>query len=159
MFYEIPIPLKQEHEELHEQLRSAIRADGEVGEAARTLAMLMHPNFDRDEGFALPPLALLRPLAQGGVTPEMAEVLKLTDRLEAELPAMADESRTIVVALARLANAAMRAGREDIVEFARKMTRDVLTDEQVVYRAVQRVSREVGRQLQEDAALSKGFAW
>ena len=34
MNYEIPVPLKQEHEALHGQLRQAKQAGGEVGELA-----------------------------------------------------------------------------------------------------------------------------
>ena len=66
MNYEIPVPLKQEHDALHDQLRQARQAGGEVG------------------------------------------VLALTDRLEAELPAMLAEHHAIVEALQRLRDAAQR---------------------------------------------------
>ncbi|HEU0202964.1 MAG TPA: hypothetical protein VFR86_21360 [Burkholderiaceae bacterium] len=41
----------------------------------------------------------------------MADVLKLTDRLAAELPAMLAEHKTIVAALQRLIDTARRARR------------------------------------------------
>ncbi len=45
MKFSIPQPLKSEHEALHERLRQATEAGGEVGEAAKTVARLMHPHF------------------------------------------------------------------------------------------------------------------
>jgi hypothetical protein len=48
MKLKIPLPLQQEHEALHERLRLATQAGGEVGEAARTLAQLMHPHFIKE---------------------------------------------------------------------------------------------------------------
>ena len=91
MKFEIPRPLQVEHEELHERLVAATKAPGEVGAAAREVARVLHPHFVREEEFALPPLGLLSALAAGRVTPKMAEVLPMTRRLKAELPAMLAE--------------------------------------------------------------------
>ena len=151
MNYEIPLPLRQEHDELHEHLRNATEAGGEVGTAARALAKLMHPHFLKEDEFALPPLGLLPLLARGEVASDMAGVLKLTDRLEAELPAMLAEHQTIVAALDRLADAARRAGRGDIVEFARKLALHAQAEEQVMYPAALLVGRFVRERLEEQA--------
>ena len=148
MNFEIPLPLRQEHEQLHERLRDATQAGGEVGDAAKALARLMHPHFVKEDEFALPALGLLQRLAQGRVTPEMAGVLALTDRLAAELPAMLAEHQTIVEALARLADAARRAGREDIVAFTQALTQHAQTEEQVMYPAALLVGRFVRQQLE-----------
>ena len=59
MKFTIPTPLQQEHEALHDELRRATQAGGEVGEAAKTLARLMHPHFVKEDEIALPPLGLL----------------------------------------------------------------------------------------------------
>ncbi len=143
MKYLIPQPLQQEHEELHAELRHAAQAGGAVGEAARALAKLMHPHFIKEDEFALPPLGLLQPLMEGEVTSEMADVLKLTDRLEAELPAMLAEHKTIVAALERLVLEAKRTERSDIVEFAQKLILHAQTEEQVMYPAALLVGRFV----------------
>lgn len=153
MNFEIPLPLRQEHEELHQHLRNATQAGGEVGDAARALAKLMHPHFVKEDEFALPPLGLLQRLAQGAVTAEMAGVVKLTDRLAAELPAMLAEHKAIVTALDRLADAARRAGRTDIVEFAHKLTLHAQTEEQVMYPAALLVGRAVRQRLEEATAV------
>ncbi len=93
MKFTIPLPLQHEHEALHEELRLATQADGEVGEAAQTLAHLMHPHFVKEDQFALPPLGLLAALARGEWSAEMAEVLTLTEQLEAELPQILAEHK------------------------------------------------------------------
>ena len=69
MKYDIPTALQQEHAELHEQLREATHASGEVGERAKTLAGLMHPHFAKGDRIASPPLGLLYALARGDATP------------------------------------------------------------------------------------------
>ena len=43
--FEIPRPLKMEHEELHTQLARATKEVGEVGTAAREVARILHPHF------------------------------------------------------------------------------------------------------------------
>lgn len=135
MQFTIPQPLQHEHEALHEQLRGAGQAGGEVGEAARTLARLMHPHFIKEDRIALPPLGLLRPLARGEWSPDMAEVLALTGQLEAELPQMLAEHRTILAALGKLRDAAVRTGRDDIVRFAEALVEHARTEEEILYPA------------------------
>ena len=141
MKFEIPLPLQREHEALHQRLRMATQADGEVGENARALARLMHPHFVKEDQIALPPLGLLAALATGDPTPEMAGVLALTDRLEAELSAMLAEHRAIVEALQRLRDAAQRNARDDIVEFAQQLVQHARTEEEVMYPAAILVGR------------------
>ena len=106
----IPDPLKAEHAELHAELSSAIDAGGRVGEAAKEVAKRLHSHFVREEEFALPPLGLLEALANGDVVPEMADVLALTDKLEAELPSMLAEHQEIVTALDELVGARQTRG-------------------------------------------------
>lgn len=63
MKFTIPLPMKHEHEALHERLRLAAQADGEVGEAAETPVQPMHPHFVKEDQFALPPLGEFAPVA------------------------------------------------------------------------------------------------
>lgn len=147
MKFTIPQPLQHEHEALHQQLRQATQADGEVGEAAKTLAQLMHPHFVKEDQFALPPLGLLAALARGEWSAEMAEVLTLTEQLEAELPQMLAEHQAIVTALKTLRDAAARAGRTDIVTFAETLTEHARTEEEVMYPAAVLVGQVVRQRL------------
>ena len=143
MNFVIPDSLRQEHEALHEELHRAKQAGGQVGEAAHELARLMHPHFVKEDRIALPPLGLLAALARGEADADMAEVLTLTDRLEAELPAMLEEHKRIVVALQRLQGAAEQAGRADVVDFARRLAEHARTEEAVMYPAAVLVGRYV----------------
>jgi hypothetical protein len=61
----IPKPLKEEHDELHEERALATKEPGAVGEAAKQIARLLHPHFISEEEYALPPPGLLAALAQG----------------------------------------------------------------------------------------------
>lgn len=135
MKFEIPRPLKVEHEELHAMLRKAIKEPGEVGEAAAAVATLMHPHFVREEEFALPPLGLLRSLSGGKVAPEMREVLALTDKLKAELVQMLAEHKLIVAALEKLSALATKAGKMEYVDFAKALMLHAQTEEEVAYPA------------------------
>jgi hypothetical protein len=69
----IPGSMRAEHEEIHRALERATQAAGRVGEAARALAKVLQPHFEREEQIALPPLGLLAPLARGEFSPEMLE--------------------------------------------------------------------------------------
>lgn len=118
MEFVIPRPMKVEHDELYDQLRKATQEADGVGEAAKAVAKLMHPHFLKEEEYALPPLGLLPLLAKGSVTPEMAGVLALTDKLKAELDQMLAEHKSIVAALKLLAEVARRENKMEYVECA-----------------------------------------
>jgi hypothetical protein len=135
MDFDIPDPLKAEHEELHAELVAAIESGGAVGDAAKAVADLLHPHFVKEEAFALPPLGLLGLLAKGEVRPEMAEVLAMTDKLRSEFPNMVAEHARIVEALGRLADAAVREGNQQVAQFAEKLKLHAQTEEQVLYPA------------------------
>lgn len=133
MDFKIPDSLRVEHEELHAELVQATKVEGPVGEAARNVATLLHPHFVKEEEYALPPLGLLGPLATGAVTPEMRQVLAMTDRLKADLPEMLAEHKAVVGALRKLIAAAQRAARADVVHFAEKLMLHARTEEEVLY--------------------------
>lgn len=151
MTFTIPQPLQHEHEALHERLRQATQAGGEVGEAARTLARLMHPHFVKEDRIALPPLGLLAALARGEWNAEMAEVLTLTEQLETELPQMLAEHQAIVEALSTLREAAARAARSEIVAFAEALVEHARTEEEVMYPAAVLVDQVVRQRLGQRA--------
>lgn len=123
MNFQIPPSLKAEHEELHAELAQATRAGGRSGEAANAVAKLMHPHFVKEEEYALPPLGLLTALSRGQIESGMAEVIKMTDKLEAELPHMLAEHKDIVAALETLVEAAKAENKLDYVRFAEKLMR------------------------------------
>ena len=133
--FTIPQPLKLEHEELHAELVKATQEAGEIGEAAKVVAKLLHPHFVKEEEYALPPLGLLAPLAEGTITPDMTTVISMTDKLKADLPHMLQEHQRIVAALETLAKAAGKGGKPQYARFAEKLTLHAQTEEQVLYPA------------------------
>jgi hypothetical protein len=147
MRFETPHALKVDHEALHETLRRGTKEGGALGAAAVAVAELLHPHFLKEEEYALPPLALLGALARGPVTPDMAEVLALTDSLKAELEQMLAEHQAIVAALAGLSAAATAAGKTEYVEFASALTLHAQTEEQVMYPAAILVGEYVRKSL------------
>lgn len=141
MTFQIPATLKAEHEELHRELVRATKAGGRTGEAAKTVAQLMHPHFVKEEEYALPPLGILTAVASGKVEKSMVEVLKLTDKLEADLPRMLDEHRAILAALQRLVEAAKAENKADCVRFAESLMAHARTEEEVSYPAALLIGR------------------
>ena len=118
-----------------------------MGEAAREVARLLHPHFVREEEFALPPLALLAEIARSGVRPEMAEVLPMTRRLEAEVPAMLAEHARIVQALDNLRAAARVANQAEHERFAEALMLHAQSEELVLYPAAILIGLHVAQSL------------
>lgn len=133
MKFETPNALKLEHDELHDELRKAINEGGEIGEAAKAVAKVLHEHFLKEEEYALPPLGLLEVLAQDKVDVSMKEVLTLTDRLKADLDHMLEEHGAIVEALDNLSAVANSENKPEYVHFAKKLVLHAKTEEQVLY--------------------------
>jgi len=131
----IPESMRAEHAEIHEELVRATRAPGRVGAAARELASVLHPHFVREEQIALPPLGLLAPLARGETTPEMREVLPLTDSLRAELPRMLEEHKAIRAATTRLGEVAVAEGDSAVARLADQLKMHAQSEEELFYPA------------------------
>ncbi len=132
---QVPRALEFEHQELHAQLAKATKAGGKTGEAARAVAKVLHPHFIKEEEFALPPLGLLPALAAGTATPDMSNVIAMTDKLKADLPQMLAEHKAIVGALRNLTAAAKAEKRPEYVRFAEQLQLHAQTEEQVLYPA------------------------
>jgi iron-sulfur cluster repair protein YtfE (RIC family) len=139
----IPNSVQVEHEALHEELMRLTKAPGRVGEAARTVAHLLHPHFVKEEEYALPLLGLLGAVAQGTITSDMRPALAMTERLKKELPEMLAEHRTVVGALGGLAEAARAEQRPDAARFAETLRLHVQTEEQILYPAAILVGEHV----------------
>ena len=133
--FETPELLAREHHHLHEMLAQATREPGALGAAAQRVADLLHPHFVKEELFALPPLSLLQRLARGEVTADMKDVLRLTERLERELPGMLEDHRVIVGALEGLLAESRAAGKLEYAEFALDLIRHAQFEEQLLYPA------------------------
>ena len=131
----IPQAMRVEHREIHERLVAATRISGRVGAAARQLATILHPHFEREEEIALPPLGLLAPLSRGEYHPGMLQVLSMTDSLRAELPRMLEEHKAVQAATLHLQQAADSAGNAEVADLAQTLALHALSEEQLFYPA------------------------
>jgi hemerythrin superfamily protein len=153
MEFKIPKPLKEEHEELHAQLVKATQVKGKIGEAAKAVAKVLHPHFVKEEEYALPPLCLLRPLAEGKVTPEMAGVFRMTDTLKSVLPQLLKEHKEIMDALKAMAETAVKEKRPEYARFAEKLILHAQTEEEVLYPASILIGEYLKRKLNPSSSL------
>ena len=144
MELKIPESLETGHEELHQQLYKGIKEGGKVGEAAKAVADILHPHFEKEQEYALPPLGLLSSLvpegqeeAEGGeskITQEIKNnVIAMTDKLKSDLPHMIEEHNKIVAALNNLIQIANRENNTELVQFSEKLRLHAKTEEQVLY--------------------------
>ena len=153
MTLHIPAPLKAEHDELHAELVRATQASGVVGEAALEVARLLHPHFEREERFALPPLGILADVVRGARRAEMTQALAMARKLKSELGAMFAEHRQIVIALEHLHDTAMAHGRPEIADFAVKLQRHAEVEELVLYPAAVLLGEHLAHILDEEPVL------
>jgi hypothetical protein len=133
--FSIPASLELEHQELHAELARGTREPGRLGEAAKNVAKLLDPHFEKEEEYALPPLGLLSKLADEKVVPALKEVLVMTDKLKTDLPEMLEEHKAIIVALSSLVNEAKKANKPEYAHFAEKLTLHARNEEEVLYPA------------------------
>ena len=138
-----PESISHEHREIHEVLAAAAKEPGALGDAARRLEAVLAPHFRREEEIGTPPLGLLGPLATGQASADMRAVLPMTDALEAELPKMLKEHEAIGAANAALREAAVEAGRDDLVGFADTLAAHARQEEEILYPAAILVGRHV----------------
>jgi hypothetical protein len=131
----IPSSVAREHKKIHDALTAATKAPGAVGAAARELAGVLGPHFEREEQIALPPLGLLAPLAAGERPPGMNDMLAMTDALRKEMPRMLAEHQHIRAAVERLRSVARAAHASEQVELADELAAHALTEEEVLYPA------------------------
>jgi hypothetical protein len=130
----IPASLSLEHRELHATLDALTKLPGTTGMAAFRAAELMHEHFKSEEAFAMPPLALLRPLAEGERVPA-AEAMAMSDRLKADWPIMLHEHKAIREALALLAVEARVENRPEALRFVDELRRHAQQEEEILYPA------------------------
>jgi hemerythrin-like domain-containing protein len=132
---QVPSSIAAEHHEIHEQLANVIKSGGKTGDAAKIVEQRLSSHFEKEEVYALPQLALLAPLANEGVSPNMKPAIELSDRLKADMPKMLEEHKSIVEALNTLREAAKAENNMPAISFAEKLSAHAQNEEQVMYPA------------------------
>jgi hypothetical protein len=131
--FSIPEHMQAEHEDLHAALARLTEQSGRTGQTAKAIAQILEPHFTKENEYALPPLSLLLPLSQGQFAPKMTDVLKLTDKLEAEMPAMLVEHKDIAAALKKLHDAATAEHNVAGIQFAEHLAAHAQEEEEFTY--------------------------
>lgn len=133
----IPKSVQAEHAAIHSALVEATQVPGRVGAAAKALAEVLHPHFEREEEIALPPLGLLAPLAAGDKLQDadLSPVLTMTDSLRRELPRMLEEHKRIRAAVDTLRQAARAEQTIKYEQLADQLALHAQTEEEVLYPA------------------------
>jgi hypothetical protein len=132
----MPASLAIEHRELQTTLEALTKLPGTTGMAAFRVAELIHEHFKSEEAFAMPPLALLRPVAEGAQVPGSAQAaIAMTDRLKADWPIMLHEHKAIREALAVLAVEARAENRPEVLPFVEKLKLHAQQEEEILYPA------------------------
>lgn len=133
MSFSIPERMQIEHDDLHAALARLTKESGRTGEAAKAVAQVLDPHFAKENEYALPPLSLLMPLSQGKFEPKMADVLRLTDTLEAGMPTMLAEHEDIAAALKKLHDAATAEHNAAGIHFAEHLAAHAREEEEFTY--------------------------
>jgi hypothetical protein len=132
----MPESLRARHEDFHAEFVKATKETGKVGDAARAMEKVATAHFPKAKD-AFAPLSLLPRLVDGKLTAEeMAEALKLADKLRTGLPKSHGEHRELVAGLKKLAEAAKEEGKTDYVRFAERLTLHIQEEEEVLYPTV-----------------------
>jgi hypothetical protein len=134
---DIPRSVRAEHEMLHVTLLEATKAPGRTGAAARALAAVLEPHYDREEQMAMQVLGLLKPLADGTPIPDAvaAEGRRMSDTLRREMKSMLDDHKKVGAAVEalRLAAVAEKAGKFQLL--AESLALDSRAEEEILYPA------------------------
>ncbi len=141
--FSIPEPMRIEHEKLHVALARLTKEGGRTGEAAKAVAKVLELHFTKENEYALPPLSLLKPLSEGKFEPKMAGVLKLTDKLDADMPAMLAEHKAIESALKELHDAATAEKKAAGIQFAEHLAAHAQEEEELTYPTALLIGRYV----------------
>ena len=133
--------MEEEHEELHAELAKATKMWGKVGEAAKKVAEVLHPHFEKENEIALPVVGVARELAEGKTSPDFDKALELNDRFKAEYEKMLQEHLEIVRTLDSLGKIAKTYKKKDVLEFVRKLKNHAKIEEDLTYPAVLMVGK------------------
>ena len=132
----IPASVVFEHGDLTAMLAAATNLGGTTGMAAARVEELMHAHFRSEDEFAIPPLALLRPLADGRtLTAAAPAAIAMSEQLKSDWLRMLQEHKAIREALSVLAVEARVEQHPDVLLFVERVKRHALEEEEILYPA------------------------
>ena len=147
MKFKIPAALKLDPVDMRAALARAMKEPGPVGRPAQTVAKLVNAHFAKEEEFVVPTFALMHDLAMGQWRAEMANVLLLIFRLEAEHDGLVAEHKSIRAALEALMEVAHKNGNIECAQMAYNLMVHGKVEETVIYPMVLLIGNYIRRQL------------
>jgi Hemerythrin HHE cation binding domain len=136
MKFDSPAALKLDHEDTRAALARAAEAPGQTGRAAQAVAELVYAHFAKEEEFVFPAFALMHDLSRGQVRAEMADILPLISRLEAEHDVLLAEHKAIHVALEAMMETAHRENNVECAQVAYNLMVHHKVEETAIYPTV-----------------------
>jgi len=133
--------MREEHEELHYELRKATKVLGSVGKTAKRVAEILHPHFERENELVMPVIGIARELAEDRSSPDFPRAPELPEKFKTECEKMLHEHEEIVEAQAEVEKAAKRAKKPAVIAFARKLKMHAKTEEDLTYPTVLMVGK------------------
>ena len=128
--------LRLSHDEVRAELVRATIAGGRIAVAAKRLAQVCLPHFEREEQYVFPVLGLLPDLVRGLARPDMARVLPLISNFNAKHDGLDDEHRLIQSAIDVLLEAAHHEQNREVAEFAYNLRLHEKIEDEVIYPTV-----------------------
>ena len=133
---ETPKALRLGHDEARAEFVRATTEGGPIGVAAKRLAQMCLPHFEREEKYVFPVLGLLPELTRGVVRPEMAVVLPLIAAFSAKHDVLDSQHQSIQSAIDALLQASHREKNREVAEFAYNMRVHERIEDEVIYPTV-----------------------
>lgn len=131
-----PDALRLSHDEARAKLGRATIGGGPAAEAAKRLAQMCLPHFEREEKSVFPVLAFLPELTRGILRPEMADVVPLISDFSARHDALDAQHRAILSSIEELMQAAQREKDTELGELANSLKVHERIEDEVIYPTV-----------------------
>ena len=131
-----PKSLQLSHDDARAEIVRATLQGGRIAVAAKRLAEVCLPHFEREENYVFPVLGLLPELMKGLVRPEMKQVLPLISDFNARHDALDSEHRLMHAAIDELLTASHLEKSREVAEFAYNMRVHERIEHEVIYPTV-----------------------
>ncbi len=158
---QIPQALTLHHARLRNELSRAAGAPLHTGEAARHLAQLCFPHFEREEENIFRAFGLLHDLATDSSSPDMTAVARLIAQFGERDEQLREEHEAIKSAVEDLAREARREENSEIGGLMEHLVEHERTEDQVIYPAVLQIAQNVheGTRFLGGARHHGSFLW
>jgi hypothetical protein len=133
--FETPSAIREEHEEIMSELRSASKLENGTGLAVRELLKILEPHFQKEERLAMPILGTLSEFASGDQTISLAMVLGATREMRSEYNEMLAEHKQLHPYIEHVKGAAECDENEKVAHLMEGLAHHAKMEEEVLYPA------------------------